>query len=248
MPFDIAPVQIAFIIIGKSEELFNYYQEIYNSLTPHYRCQLYNKNSRVNLNVLQADKEGCPFKIILGNEELKKSEITLVRRDNVERKVTINLESSEVEKKTLVIYKNFIKRLNEIHGENEKVQKALENKKEVHIDSFQKGEKAGKIIGAIIRERAEFHKNLYQKSVDFRDKHIYPVNTFSELKKKIKEGAIGLFLIPFCNKLDCEEKIKIKVPSYSVRCIALEEKSIEILNCLFCQSVAQHKVYLGRSY
>nr|CAG8565055.1 6471_t:CDS:10 [Entrophospora candida] len=111
------------------------------------------------------DKEGCPFKIILGNEELKKSEITLVRRDN---------------------------KLNEIHGENEKVQKALENKKEVLIDSFQKGEKAGKIIGAIIRERAEFHKNLYQKSVDFRDKHIYLVNSFSELKEKIKEEAIDL--------------------------------------------------------
>nr|CAG8619209.1 10808_t:CDS:10 [Entrophospora candida] len=117
------------------------------------------------LGVIVADKEGCPFKIILGNEELKKSEITLVRRDN---------------------------KLNEIHGENEKVQKALENKKEVLIDSFQKGEKAGKIIGAIIRERAEFHKNLYQKSVDFRDKHIYLVNTFSELKEKIKEEAIDL--------------------------------------------------------
>ncbi|CAG8771723.1 1826_t:CDS:2, partial [Funneliformis caledonium] len=49
--------------------------------------------------------------------------ITLVRRDNVERKVTISLESSEVEKKTLVIYKNFIEKLNEINGENEKIRK-----------------------------------------------------------------------------------------------------------------------------
>lgn len=248
MPFDIAPVQIAVILIGESKDLINYYQEIYGLLSPYYRCQLYNKSKQVNLNILQADKEGCPFKIILGKEELKKSEITLVRRDNVERKVTISLESSEVEKKFLVIYKNFVEELNEIHGKNEKVQKALENKKEIHIESFQKGEKAGKIIGTIIRERAEFHKNLYQKSVDFRDKHIYLINTFSELKEKIKEEAIGLFLIPFCNKLDCEEKIKERAPSYSIRCIASEEKNIDLSNCLFCQSAAQCKVYLGRSY
>jgi len=95
LPFDIAPVQIAFILIGEGEGLINYYQEINSFFTPYYRCQLYNKNSRVNLNILQADKEGCPFKIILGKEELEKNEITLVRRDNVERKITVSLETKE---------------------------------------------------------------------------------------------------------------------------------------------------------
>ena len=82
MPFDIAPVQIAFILIGENEELINYYQEIYEILSSAgYRCQLYNKSSRVNLNILQVDKEGCPFKIILGKEELAKEENDVLRRD-----------------------------------------------------------------------------------------------------------------------------------------------------------------------
>ena len=90
MPFDIAPVQVAFILIGENEGLINYYQQIYGLLKPIYRCQLYNKNKQVNLNILQADKEGCPLKIILGPEELEEGNITLKRRDNIENKITIN--------------------------------------------------------------------------------------------------------------------------------------------------------------
>jgi threonyl-tRNA synthetase len=76
-------------------------------LTLHYRCQLYNKSKRVNLNILQADKEGCPFKIILGEKELKSGEIILVRRDNIERKITINLQESETEKKHLLALEKY---------------------------------------------------------------------------------------------------------------------------------------------
>jgi prolyl-tRNA synthetase len=245
LPFDIAPVQIAVILIGESKELVNYYQEIYASLSPHYRCQLYNKSKQVNLNILQADKEGCPFKIILGKEELEKGEITLVRRDNVERKITVNLEESEVEKKYISAFEKYVKELSKIE-DNPEAKKELTKKKVVN--SFKKGERAGKILRVIEKEKEEFKKNLYQKSVDFRDKHIYPVDNFSELEKKIKEGLKGLFLIPFCNNLDCEVKVKEGVPSYSIRCIASEKKFAELLKCLFCQSAAQNRVYLGRSY
>jgi len=100
----------------------------------------------------------------------------------------------------------------------------------------------------IEKEKEELKKNLYQKSVDFRDNHIFPVNNFPELEKKIKEGVKGLFLVPFCNNLDCEIEIKKKVPSYSIRCVASEKQFAEPLQCLFCQSTAQNRVYLGRSY
>ncbi|CAG8448425.1 19227_t:CDS:2 [Racocetra fulgida] len=206
LPFEIAPVQIAFILIGESPELINYYQEIYGLLSRHYRCQLYNKNEQVNANVLQADQEGCPFKMIIGKQELEHQEITLVRRDNVERKITIELEENE------------------------------------------QGQRIGKIFGIINREAQELQKNLYQKSVAFRNKHIFSVANLAELEKKKKDGSKGLFLVPFCNNLDCELKIKEKVPSYSIRCIAGEERIIAPQKCLFCQSAAQNRVYLGRSY
>jgi hypothetical protein len=104
------------------------------------------------------------------------------------------------------------------------------------------------MFGIIDREKKEFQKQLYQKSVDFRDKHIYSEVNLTELKKKISGGVKGLFLIPFCNNLECEKTIKEKIPSYSIRCIDLERKITESDSCFFCKSKAQNVVYLGRSY
>jgi prolyl-tRNA synthetase len=244
LPFEIAPVQIAFILIGESQELSNYYQEINNLLTPYYRCRLYNKNQQVNKNILQADQEGCPFKIILGPEELKKKEITLIRRDNIERRITISLAESETEKKYLLAFEKYVKSLSEV---DEKIKKEFEENKQV-TNSFKKGQLAGKIFGVINKEKQELQRTIHQKSTDFRDKHIFSVDNFSELEKKLKEGVKGLFLIPFCNKLDCEREIKEKVPTYSIRCISSSNKQKNHGQCLFCQSAAPVEVYLGRSY
>ena len=234
-------------MIGKSEDLFNYYQKIYSLLTPYYRCQLYNESERINLNILQADKEGCPFKIILGKEELEKGEITLVRRDNVERKITVSLESSETEKSFLHNFENNLAENLEKYNLESKSQERLNDEHNEIVNSARKGLKKDKIIKVIKQEIVGFQKNLYQKSADFRDSHIFPVNNFSELEKKIKEGKKGLFLVPFCNNLECEESIKKKVPAYSIRCVTMG-KVILTSKCLFCSSVAQNKVYLGRSY
>ena len=115
MPFDIAPVQVAFILIGENEGLINYYQQIYGLLKPIYRCQLYNKNKQVNLNILQADKEGCPLKIILGPEELEEGNITLKRRDNIENKITINIVAkSGFEAKFFPLFEDYAEKLNKI--------------------------------------------------------------------------------------------------------------------------------------
>jgi hypothetical protein len=94
------------------------------------------------------------------------------------------------------------------------------------VDSFKKGLKSGKIYRTITQEITEFKKKLYQKSANFRDNHIFQTDNFSELENKIKNGEKGLFLIPFCNKLDCEETIPHRLPSYSIRCLA--EKSFDV--------------------
>jgi prolyl-tRNA synthetase len=239
LPFDVAPVQIAFILINEKEELFKYYQEISELLNPVYRCQLYNKNNQVNLNILQADKEGCPFKIILGMNELKNREITLIRRNNIEKKITISLEESWIGKKYVSVFEKYIEELSEINDTSEH--------NEYLIDSYKKNEQAREMFGIIDREKKEFQKQLYQKSVDFRDEHIYSTDNLEELKKKIGDGTKGLFLIPFCNNLDCEKTIKERIPSYSIRCIDLNKKNVSDF-CLFCQSMAQNMVYFGRSY
>lgn len=232
-------MQIAFILIDESPELLNYYQEIADLLIPYYRCQLYQPSSQVNLNILQADKEGCPFKIILGSEEVKKNEITLVRRDNIERKIPINLTDSEIEQKHFAALEKFAAEIEQL---NEK------KTSESSLTAFKKGTKAGKIVRIITQEVAELQKNLYQKSVDFRDKHIFPVNNFPALESKIKKGVKGLFLIPFCNQLGCETKIKEKVPAYSIRCLVEPKETTSPHNCLFCQSTTVISAYLGRSY
>ena len=216
-------MQIAFILIGENEELVNYYREISDLLTPRYRCHLYNKSSQVNLNILQADKEGCPFKIILGTEELKNGKVTLVRRDNVERKIAINLgEENETEKKCISVFEKYVEELS-------KIEDNPETKKELS------------------KEKTEFQKNLCQKSVDFRDKHIFPVDSFFELEGKIKEGKKALFLIPFCNNLECEKSIKNRVVSYSIRCLLINNKTSQS-ECLFCLSPTLTYAYLGRSH
>jgi prolyl-tRNA synthetase len=117
----------------------------------------------------------------------------------------------------------------------------------------EKGSLSGKIFRVLTKEIEEFKKSIYQKSVDFRDKHIYSIDNYLELEKKIKEGVIGLFLIPFCNKLNCEEKIKKRVPAYSIRCIkelsiSEKKKMLGSKKCLFCELLAEEMVYLGRSY
>src|SRR6185312_11239980 len=177
-----------------------------------------------------------------------KGEITLVRRDNVERKITVSLESSETETNFLRNFENNLaENLKKYDLENKSQKQLVVEHKEI-INSAKKGFKKDKIIKVIKQEVVEFQKNLYQKSVEFRDSHIFPVDNFSELEKKIKEGIKGLFLVPFCNNLECEESIKKKVPSYSIRCIVLEKKIVEPQPCLFCQLSAKNMVYLGRSY
>jgi len=248
LPFDVAPVQVAFILIGEKEELTNYYQEIASILTSaKFRCKVYNKNKQVNLNILQADKEGCPLKIILGTEELEKEEITLIRRDDIKRKITISLKESEIEKKYVLAFEKYIEEIKKIDNvNNEKIKSELEKQNPLH--SFKKGTMAGKIFKVITKEVDEFKKNTYQKSTNFHDKHIFPANNFSELQEKINKEIKGLFLIPFCNFSDCERTIPHKLSSYSIRCLSLTKKLKEGKKCIFCAAPAVNYAYLGRSY
>ena len=139
---------------------------------------------------------------------------------------------------------------------NKAQEKLVEEHKKI-TGSAKKNLKKDKIIKIIKQEIAEFNQIIYQKSVDFRNKHIYQIENFTELEKRIKAGEIGLFLIPFCNKLDCEKTISHRLPAYSIRC--LFEKPFNGLNecdkmnstqkkCVFCWFSTKNLAFLGRSY
>src|SRR3954454_16729574 len=96
------------------------------------------------------------------------------------------------------------------------------------------GFKSGKIFKVVAQVKKELNKKLYQKSADFLEQHTFIINKYQELEEKIKEGAIGLFLVPFCNNLECEEAISRKLISYSIRCIALNREIEKATECIFC--------------
>jgi prolyl-tRNA synthetase len=246
LPFDIAPVQIAFILIREDEDLINYYQEMLNILVPaKFRCRLYSS-------ALQADKEGCPLKIIIGPAELKKKKITLKKRDDIKKEIIIGMQDDELEKKLFPICEDYMKKINktilEKNKKNEEKSLANINLEEKAMEAMKNGLKQGKIFKAVTQVKKELNENLYQKSVNFRDQHIFPVKEYQELEKKINEKKVGLFLIPFCDNLDCEETIPHKLPSYSIRCISLSEEPKEEAKCIFCIASTKNYAYLGRSY
>lgn len=245
-PFEIAPVQIAFILIKKSNDLVSYFQEINDLLSSHYRCKLYDSKKQSSLNMVQANKEGCPLKIILGDEELKRREITLVRRDNLKKKITVKLETEKIEKDHLFAFEQFAKEISNLEKEKITDKKTLSKTIKKLAGLSAKRTVANMICETVTKEAAEFKQSLYKKSVDFKKDHIYLVDKFSDLENKIKLVTIGLFLIPFCNNLDCEATIPHKIPAYSIRCILSNNKLKK--ECIFCQKTTYNLAYLGRSY
>src|SRR6185369_1061736 len=127
--------------------------------------------------------------------------------------------------------------------ENKTKEQLATDHKEV-VDSVKKGFKKEKIIKVIKQKIIEFQKNFYQKNADFRDKHIFPVDNFSELHEKISKEAKGLFLISFCNFPDCVKVIPQKLPAYSIRCLSLANKPKAGEKCIFCVAPASNYAYL----
>lgn len=94
-PFFLAPVQIAFVLVNPDNEIEGFQKKINSVLSHKYRTKLYNHHKQVNVNLLQADKEGCPIKIVLGKRELEKKEITLINRCELKIKKGIELSKEK---------------------------------------------------------------------------------------------------------------------------------------------------------
>lgn len=208
IPVDVAPTQVAFIVFAEKGDSENQVQEYYFSLrsllAPYLRCRLYNKKSTNSLNLAQADREGCPFKIIIGQKEVESKKITLTRRNEGKTAISVDYDPSEEETKNGLL----------------------------------------KVLG---QEMIDFKKRIYRNSELFLKEHTWEEKDLKKIKERVKGEEKGVFLVPFCNLLECEKQIKEKLPSYSIRCL-VEKQAEKEEECVFCGEKTLLQAYLGRSY
>lgn len=104
-----------------------------------------------------------------------------------------------------------------------------------------------------------FEKKLNEidKIIHFNGKknyydHFFVEKNIDSLRERIKKlenngKKSAVFLIFFCNEINCENNISNLIPFYSVRCIIGDEKNKEE-RCIFCGKEWSIKSYFGKSY
>lgn len=65
----------------------------------------------------------------------------------------------------------------------------------------------------------QFQHDLYQRALDFRQRHTWTVDSYEEFKGKVEEGFVKAF---HCGDKDCEKQIKAETTA-TTRCIPYEE-------------------------
>lgn len=116
----------------------------------------------------------------------------------------------------------------------------------VRRDTFNKFKiKIVDILSTIKKFNNEINLNLYKKAKNKHMNHIINVNSFNEYKK-ILALHNKLFLVSFCGRISCENKIQNETQTVS-RCIPLNIKP-KIGKCFKCNIYSKILVYFGKSY
>jgi prolyl-tRNA synthetase len=103
-------------------------------------------------------------------------------------------------------------------------------------------------LGAAVPELLNLmHKRLFETAKLHLEKSIVSTADFKEFNKGISDKK--LVKIPFCGKVECEDKIKEKTSGASSRCIPLgDEKTLKNAKCINCGKKANFNVYFSKSY
>ncbi len=119
LPPSIAPIQIKILplFVEKNPEVKNKCEEIKNNLKQKYRVEIDYRGKNFGYMQSECEIQGIPISIVIGPNDLNKNCVTLIRRDNFEKKI-VNLDELESEidnqlsllKKSL--YEKAAKRLN----------------------------------------------------------------------------------------------------------------------------------------
>ncbi|WP_425380707.1 proline--tRNA ligase [Spiroplasma endosymbiont of Stenodema calcarata] len=92
---------------------------------------------------------------------------------------------------------------------------------------------------------SEIATNLYQSALTNRQQRTQKITTYDDYLKALAKGN-GLFLVPFCGQIKCEDVIKAETQTTS-RCIPFDIKSDKTV-CFHCGQPATNLVYFGRAY
>ncbi|MGH1521319.1 MAG: proline--tRNA ligase [Nitrosopumilus sp.] len=99
-------------------------------------------------------------------------------------------------------------------------------------------------IEEIITMLDEIQENMFKAAKEQAGKKIIKIDNYKEFKLKIEEG--GFFQVPWCGKLECEEKIK-EDTSADIRVIPFGNENTEE-NCMYCQEQSKVIAIFARGY
>lgn len=92
----------------------------------------------------------------------------------------------------------------------------------------------------------QIEKNIYQKALDFRDSHIFKVDTWDEFKEKIEQG--GFLLAHWDGTSQTEEKIKEETKA-TIRCIPFDSCVCEEEGkCVYSGKPSHRRVIFAKAY
>lgn len=111
LPPNIAPTKVVFIPIGKEDEVLNTVKELANTLPEEITYQIDDSEKSPGFKFADAEVKGIPIRVEIGKRDLENNEITLVRRDTLEKEtISIPAFKERVEKLLVEIQNNMYDR------------------------------------------------------------------------------------------------------------------------------------------
>ncbi len=114
-------------------------------------------------------------------------------------------------------------------------------------DTLAKESVSGDIVVEHVKNLLEeIEKNIYQKALDFRDSHIYKVDTWDEFKAQIEKG--GFLLCHWDGTPETEAKIQEETKA-TIRCIPADSCVCEEEGkCIYSGKPSHRRVVFARAY
>ncbi|MGL4947822.1 MAG: proline--tRNA ligase [Mycoplasma sp.] len=110
LPPAIAPIQVKINVMGlnKNPELQAIIDSVYNELSPNFKVKVDSSDSGLGFKLSNGEIMGVPVQIVIGRETLSENNITLIRRDDL-NKQTFKLENiNEIVNEQMQIFKTNI--------------------------------------------------------------------------------------------------------------------------------------------
>jgi prolyl-tRNA synthetase len=101
------------------------------------------------------------------------------------------------------------------------------------------------LAATVGRTLAAIQKSLYDRAVEFREKHSYRVDDYSRFNPMLDEGG-GFLWSHWCGSPECEERVKNETKA-TIRCIPLHQEK-ESGKCIVCGGTSEGRVIFARAY